>query len=315
MTSRRTFLASAAAAPIVAGIGTSASAQSTPRAAPGLATYTFGEFRITAISDGYLPLPPEFMLGLDAQDYAALLDAARFPGDVYTGGVAAFLIETSERTHLIDAGTGPVMGPTLGQFGDNLASLGVEPGRIDMVLATHLHPDHIGGLMGPSGTPFVNAELVVHEADLAFWTDDGIKANFSANFQPFFDLAKGVSGAFNDRLRLVNAEVEVAPGITVVPLVGHTPGHVGYRIESRGKSVLMWGDVVHAAPIQLARPEVGLAFDVDPTAAAQTRARMLDMAATEELAIIGSHMPFPGFGHIERESAGYSFAHSHWDYG
>ena len=150
---------------------------------------------------------------------------------------------------------------------------------------------------------------------MAFWTDDGIKSNFPPDFQTFFDLAKGVTGAFGDRLRLVSAEVEVAPGITVVPLVGHTPGHIGYRIESGGQSVLMWGDVVHAAPIQLARPDVGLAFDVDPTAAAQTRIRMLDMAATDGLAIIGSHMPFPGFGHIERESTGYSFAHAHWDYG
>ena len=154
MTSRRAFLASAAAAPFVAGLGTGASAQSTPRATPGLATYILGEFRITAISDGFLPLPPEFMLGLDALDYAALLDAARFAGDVYTGGVAAFLIETPSRTYLIDAGTGPVMGPTLGRFGDNLASLGVDPARVDMVLASHLHPDHIGGLMGPAGTPF-----------------------------------------------------------------------------------------------------------------------------------------------------------------
>ncbi|MEO0917196.1 MAG: MBL fold metallo-hydrolase [Pseudomonadota bacterium] len=102
--------------------------------------------------------------------------------------------------------------------------------------------------------------------------------------------------------------------MTTRTLVVGATGHVGYRIESEGKNVLMWGDVVHAAPIQLARPEVGLAFDVDPTAAAQTRARLLDMAATEGLAILGSHMPFPGFGHIERESTGYSFAHAHWGY-
>ncbi|MEM0948220.1 MAG: MBL fold metallo-hydrolase [Pseudomonadota bacterium] len=313
MIGRRKLLAAAPLAPFAR----SALASTGPAAgdAPmGVSRFRVGAFSVTAISDGFLPLPVELFPDLPAERYDALLEGARFRQNVYTGGVAAFLVEAAGRRILIDAGTGPVMGPTLGRFKAMFGALGFDPSDVDLVLATHLHPDHIGGLIADGDTPFVNAEIVVGTADAAFWTDHGMRSQFPEGFRPFFDLASGVLDTFEDRLRMVSKEADVSPGITAVPLPGHTPGHMGYRIESEGDVVLMWGDVVHAAPIQLPQPAIGIVFDVDQQAAAQTRKRTLDMVVSDRMFVIGSHLPFPGFGAIERSGDGFRFIQSHWEF-
>jgi len=100
---------------------------------------------------------------------------------------------------------------------------------------------------------------------------------------------------------------EVMPGVSALLLAGHTPGHTGWLIESGKEALLIWGDLVHLASIQIPRPDTGLVFDVDPQAACATRRRMFDRVAADRLTIAGAHMDFPGFGAIVRKGSGFRF--------
>jgi glyoxylase-like metal-dependent hydrolase (beta-lactamase superfamily II) len=180
------------------------------------------------------------------------------------------------------------------------------------VLATHLHPDHVGGLIDDQGRAvFPNAELVVHEAEPRFWNDDTVMANAPDDMKAFVTLARTTMAAYGNRMRQVS-QGEVLPGITAVPAPGHTPGHTGWLLSSGGDSLLIWGDIVHMPGVQFARPDVGVGFDVDGAQAIATRQRIMDMAATDRLRVAGMHLDFPAFGHVARTGQGYTFVPEVW---
>ena len=182
-----------------------------------------------------------------------------------------------------------------------------------MVLLTHMHPDHSNGLADVDGNRlFPNAELVLHAAELAHWHDDTAMARADEtgrlrNFQAARDQAK----PYRDRTRTFTGG-EVFPGVTAMPFPGHTPGHTGYMIASGGHSLLIWGDIIHVPEIQVPRPEVTMAFDVDPAQAEATRRRVFDMVATDGQAIAGMHVHFPGQAHLVRHGTGYALLQDAW---
>lgn len=315
---RRNLMKTAAVgalAPIAVGTRTAEADTQAASVLPVARRYRVGAYSVTAISDGFLPIGPENLSGIDEAAYAESLAAAREPGPVALTGVNVFLIETGSETVLVDAGTGSIFGPTLGHLDGTLTALGVAPESIDRVVATHLHPDHIGGLLQDGAIPFTNAGLTTAEAEIAFWTDETIAAGAPEQFQPFFELARNVVAGFGDRLETVSGEADLGPGITAVPMPGHTPGHMGVHVESEGTQLLLWADILHVGPVQFRRPEVTIGFDVDQSAAAETRARVLDMAATDGLWIGGAHIDFPGLGHVERRDQGYGWVPSGYPYG
>jgi len=158
------------------------------------------------------------------------------------------------------------------------------------------------------GAPaFPNATLHVHEADFAFWNNAAIRAATPPDFQGFIDLAVAVSNAYAGRIEQFKGDVDVAPGIRSVELPGHTPGHVGYIIDGGSDSLFVWGDIVHAPVWQFAKPDVTIAFDVDPAQAIITRKRTMDMVATDNLRIAGIHIDYPGIGFAEKHGDGYRF--------
>lgn len=290
------------------------------RAADGMAQvtaaqrYRIGEMVVTALSDGYIQIPAEALQGIDAEGYAALLRDAYLDPANARGAVNAYLVETGGETWMIDAGTGPIFGPTLGHLPQVLAALGVDTGAVGKLIVTHLHGDHIGGATAEGAPVFPNAEIIVTEADRAFWTDDAIRAQAPEQFRGMFDLAKATLAAYGDRLRVIEGEADVATGITARPLPGHTPGHTGYLLESAGDSLLIWADIIHVPAVQLARPEVTIMFDTDAAQAAATRADLMAGLADTGQRIAGMHMAFPGVGFLETSGEGYAFVPAPWEY-
>ncbi|MFQ6548505.1 MBL fold metallo-hydrolase [Aestuariibius sp. 2305UL40-4] len=315
---RRQFLAAAAATPLAGGLSVGAVQAASHEGAgvlPVARRFSVGGITVTAVSDGFLPIDASVLNGIEEAEFQEALTAAYIDGEVHPTGVNAYVIETGDRRVLVDAGTGTAMGPGLGQLGANLAATGIEPGSVDAIVATHLHPDHVGGAVNESGAVFPNAELIVSQADLDFWTDEAISSGAPQAVRPFFELAQAAVDLYSDRLSVVSGEADLGGGLTAVPMPGHTPGHIGVMVESDGKQLLIWGDVIHVGAVQFARPEVTIAFDTDQAQAAETRARVFDMAVTDRLMVAGMHVDFPGMGHLEQAGDGVRWIAAGFPYG
>jgi glyoxylase-like metal-dependent hydrolase (beta-lactamase superfamily II) len=218
--------------------------------------------------------------------------------------INCYLVRGAGRTILIDGGAGGIK-QWGGRLKTNLSLAGVEPAEIDTILLTHAHPDHVGGLVDTAGRiAFPNAELVAHQREVAFWQDDGKLSRASERARGNFAIARQVFDGYRDKLRTFDVG-EVLPGIRAMPLPGHTDGHSGYLLESHNQGVLVWGDIVHFPHIQIQRPDVSIAFDQDPSQAAATRSRLLDLVSSEGLLIAGMHLGELGFARIKRTSASY----------
>ena len=282
------------------------------RQPPGVYHHTVGDVTVTALNDGAFEAAFAYLTHIPS-DEATALHTASFRAIPPRITISCFLLQTDDRLVLVDSGCGTAMGPGLGALASNLRALGVQPGDIDTVLATHLHPDHIGGLVDGAGAAlFPNAELVVHEADLRFWGDDATLAQASNDQdRGFVQLARATIAAYRDRTRSLT-QGEALPGISLVPEPGHTPGHSGWLIASGAESLLIWGDIVHMPGVQFPRPGAGMGFDVDGDQAIATRQRIFDMAATDRLPVAGMHLDFPCFGHVAKASKGYAFIPNVW---
>lgn len=281
---------------------------------PGVYHRRVGDIVVTAVSDGYLQLERQMTRNLDPADLQAALRAGFRDELIFS--VNTFLIRTGTRTALVDTGSGDYLGSTVGHVIRNLAAAGVTPGDIDTVILTHMHPDHSAGLTDrETGEPlYPNAELVVHENEPKHWYDDAQLAKAPELYQYLhFQITREQVTPYLDRMRtFTHEEAEVLPGVTAMPLRGHTPGHSGYLIESKGERLLIWGDIIHIPEVQFARPEVTVTPDLDPDTAAASRRRILDIAATERLLVTGMHIHYPGFGHVAKENGVFRFHPEAW---
>ncbi len=276
--------------------------------------FKVGDVVVTALSDGGTQLNTANFVGIDEDGVHAALRASYIEPESYRGAINAFVVESEAGIVLIDSGGGDFLGAHLGRLAANLRAAGYQPSDISVLLMTHLHPDHVGGCVDGGAPVFANAEFVVSEAERAFWTDPAVRAKAAPSRAPVFDLVASALGAYGHKLRTFSGETEVVPGITSLPLPGHTPGHTGYRIESGGQKLLIWADIVHAAAVQLPHPDVTMVFDVDGPLAAKTRKALLERVAADHTLIAGMHMPFPGVGHIEKAWEGYRFVPAAWEY-
>ncbi len=283
-----------------------------PHQIPGVYHRKIGDIVVTTISDGYLDGTLEVMRNVDVEKARQILTDAFRPAR--RTSVNTFLIHSKGRIAIIDTGSGNYLQPTAGFVQRNLALAGIDPKSIDTVLLTHMHPDHSAGLTDMSNGQllFPNAELVMHENELAHWFDDGAMAKVDErSAQLYFLAGREQVAPYKSRTRLFR-EGEVFPGVTARPSLGHTPGHTAYLIASGKDQLMVWGDTVHVPEVQTAFPEAGMAFDTDLGAAAAARKRMFDRVSADGILIAGMHLHFPAFSRLARRGEAYALYPEAW---
>ena len=282
------------------------------RQVPGVYHRQIGDISVTALHDGYQDVAMSSVLGISAEEGGAMLAAAFRPAR--RTQVNAFIIRSGGRIALVDAGCGGGAKPTVGFLAANLAAAGVLPGEVDTVLMTHLHPDHFGGLADREGQAiFPEAALKLHADEQAYWYDDAAMMRVAdpARRAMFFGAARSRLEPYRERTTTFTGG-DVFPGVTAIPLPGHTPGHTGFMVASGDDSLLIWGDIVHVPELQIPRPEIVMAVDVDPAQAEATRRMIFDRVAADRQAFAGMHLHFPAFAHMAREGAGYRLVPDAW---
>ena len=253
---------------------------------------TVGSFRVTTLSEGAGNGSATLLSGTTEEILKKYLPDGTFP--IQTN---AFLVQTKNQNILIDTGYGR-------NLFDNLHALNVTESQIDIILLTHMHSDHIGGLLIDNKAAFPNAKLYVSQAEYDYWVGQDNNTKIQAIF-----------AAYKTKLHLfepvdLGSDKELFSGVQGIKAYGHTPGHTVYMIKSDNDCLLIWGDIIHATNVQMPHPEITLSFDVNPALAKETRFRLLEYVAKNKIHIGGMHIVSPSIGTIrasKKEEGAYVF--------
>lgn len=277
--------------------------------APGYYRMMLGDFEVTALNDGTVDLHFEQLLtGISLAKLRAVM-AKRYLKDPVETSVNAYLINTGSKLVMIDAGAGAMFGPTLGKLVTNLKAAGYQPEQIDEIYITHLHGDHVGGLVADGKPLFANAVVRADQRDAEFWLSE---ANMQAAPEAMRPAFQGAMLALKPyiaagRFKPFDGATELVPGVRAVPAYGHTPGHTLYAIESQGQKMVAWGDLMHSAAVQFPVPEVTIQFDSDSKVAMPQRKKNFADAARQRYYVAVSHISFPGVGRVRVDGRGYDW--------
>ena len=264
-------------------------------------SYDIGSFIFTTLSEGQQQGNKGILIGATEE-----MQKKTIPDGTFPNAVNAFLVETGDKTILFDAGFGR-------QLLNNLQSYKKTPSDIDAVVLTHMHGDHIGGLLLNNEKSFPNATLYIPQPEYDYWTSDEAMKSVPEKSRGSFMSARKVIDAYKGKLQLftpgdIDKVHELFPGIRSIAAYGHTPGHTGYMIESDGSEMFFCADLVHAMAIQAPFPEVAVTYDIDPAKAVETRQKLFKHLSDNNIRIAGSHIQFPAIGNLKKNSAnGYDF--------
>ena len=297
----------AVAALALASLAARAEAPLAKGQAPGWYRMMLGSFEVTALSDGTIRLPVDQLLtNIAPADVARLLEESRLKPPVETS-VNGYLVNTGRKLVLIDAGAGRLFGPTVGKLIANLRASGYTPEQVDEVYVTHMHGDHVGGLVAEGRMAFPNAVVRADRREGEQWLsrermDAAPEAAKSAFRGAMVSLEPYVAAG---RYRPFDGEAELVPGVRALPAHGHTPGHTVYAVESDGARLVVWGDLMHVAAVQFPVPTATVQFDSDSTKAMPERQRLYAEAAKAGHYVAVAHVSFPGIGQLRADGNGY----------
>jgi glyoxylase-like metal-dependent hydrolase (beta-lactamase superfamily II) len=286
---------------------------------PGWYRMRLGQFEVTALSDGTLELPVDkIFTKVSPSRIRSLLSRAYLPNEV-TLTVNAFLVNTGTRLVLIDTGTGTsqMFGSRLGRLLSNLQASGYSPEQVDEIYVTHMHTDHIGGLMRDGKPSFTNAIVRADAREAAFYLSqskmDAAPADEKEDFESAMAIFKPYIAA--TKFKPFDGEAELIPGVRALPAPGHTPGHTIYVIESRGEKMLVWGDLMHVAALQFPLPSATIQTDWNTRLSAQQRRTNFADIAKNGYFVAAAHVAFPGIGKLRAEGDGYTWVPISYIYG
>lgn len=269
--------------------------------------YKLGQFELTIVADSEVFIDgPYPIIGANANeaDVRKLMRDNLLPETRYQPAFSPTVVNTGREVVLFDTGNGEngfVPRPAGGWLADGLAPAGIKPEEVDIVVISHGHPDHVGGIMNGGKPLFPNARYVIGQVEYDFWAPEG---KHTGELEKFASVFRANTKSLAERFTFLKPGDEVVPGITAVEAYGHTPGHLNFRIASEGKEIYFWGDCAHHQVASLAKPDWHCVFDGDKEQGAATRKRVYDMLATERIPVIGYHMPFPSVGYVERTTPG-----------
>ncbi|WP_209598593.1 MBL fold metallo-hydrolase [Ruegeria sp. HKCCSP351] len=295
---RRAALGTAAALPFATAAAPVLAAGSDAKANSSIAkTFKVGDLTVTTLLDGSLPRDGAkdiFGGGASDEDFAKVSAENFIPADTAQFFFTPSLVNTGSELVLFDTGLGQ------GGIQAALADAGVSPDQIDVVVLTHMHPDHIGGMTTDGAPTFANARYVTSATEYDFWSAQEAGNNVG-------DLVAAKVTPLAEKMSFIGDGEQVASGITAVAAHGHTPGHTVYHLESNGQRLLLTADLANHYVWSFAHPEWEVRFDMDKAAATAARRNVLGMLAADKVPMVGYHMPFPAAGFVETRGEGFRF--------
>jgi len=283
--------------------------------APGYYRMMLGTFEVTALLDGTHNFPVQTVM-THVQEEAVERDISSddltFP---VQGSINAFLINTGTKLILIDTGAGVLYGDCCDHLLANMRAAGYRPEQVDEVLLTHLHKDHVGGVILDGKMAFPNAVLRTSETEAQYWLNAANKTTAPPFLSTFFDAAEASVAPYiaAGRFKPFSEDGQLEPGIYAMAAPGHTPGHTAYVVRNGSQTLLVWGDIIHVASVQLRDPTASVEYDTDAQSAQRSRRAMLQLASTRHYYVAAAHMSFPGLGHIRANGNEYEWIPVNYD--
>jgi glyoxylase-like metal-dependent hydrolase (beta-lactamase superfamily II) len=292
----------------------------------GYYRFNIGSFKATVISDGYgnVPFWPIFAANQPASATESFLKQNHLSANPqFTNNL--LVVDTPTDRVLVDTGFGDVLGPPSGQFPwlvENLRRAGIPPDSVTIVIISHVHLDHVAGIVTKSGHHvFPNAKYVIVDDELTYWTGSRFESDVNASHAPdefkqaAIYAAKTYLPPIRQRMQVVRPGADVAPGITLIPAPGHSPSHTAIRFSSGGAELIHMADVAHRSDSGLQHPEWSTIFDFDGEQAIATRRRILGQVAADRTLVMGYHFPFPALGYVETAGSAYRWTPIKWSWG